>query len=137
MPTDELTSAQPPDKALSNPASTGSAGPRFEVQVMSAFAVLMLAGGVAPCLECVPIKKIKLQERKSGYRIDDFVVHAADSNNTSDRKLLVQVKHGINFTESDDAFRETIIAAWRDFNDPLIFTRNKDAIAVATGPHDP
>jgi hypothetical protein len=134
MPGNEPMPKPPPDKTLSSPSSTGSAGPRFEVQVVSACAVLMLAGGVAPCLDCGPINKITLQERKSGYRIDDFVVYAGVPTDTGNRRLLVQVKLGIKFTKADDDFRDTIIAAWRDFNDPSVFAPSRDAIAIVTGP---
>ncbi len=65
MPT-EQPSAPPSDgKQISNPFSTGGGGARFEVQVQAAFAAMMLAGGFAPCLPCLPIRKIRLQGRQA------------------------------------------------------------------------
>jgi len=129
MPTED-----PDGKQVSNPFSAGGGGPRFEVQVQSAFAALMLAGGFAPCMPCLPIRKIRLQGRQAGYATDDFVAYVADSGQTDERRLLAQIKHGIGFTKSNDRFGEAIAAAWKDFNNPASFTRNKDAIAVIAGP---
>jgi hypothetical protein len=44
MSTEDPTRPQPDDKQVSSPFSTGGGGPRFEAQVQSAFAALMLAG---------------------------------------------------------------------------------------------
>jgi len=134
MPDEDPTHIQRKNEAVSNPFSTGGGGVRFEVQVMSAFATLMLADSFAPCLPCLPIRSIRLQARQAGYRIDDFVAHVSDANQTDMRRLLVQVKHGISFTQSDAEFRKTIAAAWRDFNNPAAFTRKKDAIAIIAEP---
>jgi hypothetical protein len=121
-------------KQVSNPFSTGGGGQRFEVHVQSAFAALMLAGGFAPCLPCLPIKRIRLQGRQAGYATDDFVAYVADSDHSDERRLVAQIKHGISFTKSNKKFGEAIAAAWKDFNDPASFTRNKDAIAIIAGP---
>lgn len=121
-------------KQISNPFSTGGGGPWFEVQVMSAFATLMLGGSYAPCLGSLPIRSIKLQARHAGYRVDDFVVHATDANQTKSRKMLAQVKHGIGFSKSNWQFRDTISAAWKDYNDSAKFTHKADVIAIIAGP---
>jgi len=121
-------------KQISNPFSTGNGGSQFEIQVMSAFATLMLAGCYAPCLRPLPIRSIKLQGRHLGYQIDDFIVHVADASQTDKRRLLAQVKHGISFTKSSTQFRDTIAAAWKDYNDPVCFTPDRDAIAIIAGP---
>jgi hypothetical protein len=134
MPTEEPASLLPEGKQISNPFSTGGGGPRFEVQVMSAFAVLMLAGSFVPCLPCLPIRSIRLQARQAGYRTDDFVAHVSDASQTDKRRLLAQIKHGISFIKSNEQFREAVAAAWKDFNNPARFTRGKDAIAIIAGP---
>ena len=134
MSTEEADAPLREGKQVSNPYSTGGGGHWFEVQVMSAFAALMLAGGFAPCLPCLPIRTIRLQTRKDGNRIDDFVAYVSDVSQTDKRRLLAQVKHGISFTKSNQQFGETIADAWMDFNNPSIFTRNKDIIAIIAGP---
>lgn len=63
-------------KELSNPFSSGGGGVIFETHVQAAFAVLMLAGGYAPCLLGRSIlsnfiedsaQKICLKTWQSGY----------------------------------------------------------------------
>lgn len=75
-------------KQLASPFSTGGGGPNFENQVQSAFVVLMLIGGVVPCLPPWPVKKIKLQGRYAGYQTDDFIVFVEDRGTGQTAKLL-------------------------------------------------
>ena len=121
-------------KKLSNPFSTGGGGPHFEAHVQASFVTLMLTGGHAPCLPCWPISEIKLQGKIDGYDTDDLVVVVENPSSLERRKLLGQVKHSIAITQSSVSFREVIQAAWNDFNNPKVFTRNKDIIALITGP---
>jgi hypothetical protein len=134
MAAEESSASFDQGKEISNPFSTGSGGPRFEVQVQSAFAALMLAGSFAPCLPCLPIRRIRLQGRQAGYATDDFIAYVADSSQPDERRLLAQIKHGISFTKSNKKFGESVAAAWKDFNDPASFTRKRDAIAIIAGP---
>jgi hypothetical protein len=53
-------------KQLSNPFSSGGGGHNFENHVQAAFVVLMLTGGIAPCVQPLPIKRIKLQGKYDG-----------------------------------------------------------------------
>ncbi len=122
------------DKQLSNPFSTGGGGHRFETHVQASFVALMLAGGFAPCLPCSPINKIKLQGKFTGYQTDDLIVFTLDSRGKGDCKLLAQIKHSITITENDSTFEEVIQSAWRDFNNPQLFTKKRDVIALITGP---
>ncbi len=121
-------------KQVSNPFSTGSGGPNFEIQVQATFVALMLAGGFAPCLARRPIHKVKLQGRYAGYNTDDLIVFTANSDGSSECKLLGQVKHSISITASDPVFADVLKAAWKDFNTPSLFAKGKDAIALITGP---
>lgn len=121
-------------KQLSNPFSTGSGGAKFEAHVQASFVALMLSGGYAPCLPCWPIVEIKLQGRIDGYDTDDLIVFAESPDTKERRKLLGQVKHSIAITQSSKTFKEVMQAAWNDFNNPEVFTRDKDAIALITGP---
>jgi hypothetical protein len=121
-------------KQLSNPFSTGGGGPGFENQVQTAFVVLMLAGGTAPCLPAWPIRKIKLQGRYAGYNTDDFIAFIEDPNSGRKAKLLAQIKHGVRITENDPTFSDVIRAAWADFQSPEIFDPMSDVIALISGP---
>lgn len=121
-------------KALSNPFSTGGGGGHFEAHVQASFVALMLTGGHAPNLPCWPIKEIKLQGKIDGFDTDDLVVVVEDPISKECRKLLGQVKHSVAITQGSALFGEVMQAAWNDFNNPKVFNRRKDAIALITGP---
>jgi hypothetical protein len=122
-------------KKLSNPISTGSGGARFEANIQATFVTLMLSGGYAPCLPSWPIIEIKLQGAVAGYATDDLIVLVKNPANSNDhRRLLGQVKNSIAITTKSKLFAEVIQAAWIDFNNPNVFTRGKDVIALITGP---
>lgn len=121
-------------KKLSNPFSTGGGGVHFEAHVQASFVVLMLTGGHAPCLPCWPIAEIKLQGKIDGFDTDDLVVVVENVNSKERRKLLGQVKYSISITQGSALFGEVIQAGWNDFNNPQVFTRGKDIIALITGP---
>ena len=121
-------------KQLSNSFSTGGGGGHFEAHVQTSFVTLMLTGGFAPCLPCWPIREIKLQGKIDGFDTDDLIVFVEDPGNKQKRKLLGQIKHTIRITQGDPTFGEVMQAAWNDFNNPAIFSKNKDVIALITGP---
>ncbi len=122
------------DKQLSNPFSTGGGGFNFETRVQALFAVLMLTGGVAPCLPVWPIKKIKLQGKYVGFNTDDLIVYVKETNGDREAKLLAQVKHSISITSGDATFGAVIQSAWDDFQNPMVFTFGTDFFALITGP---
>jgi hypothetical protein len=122
-------------KQLSNPFSTGGGGARFEANIQAAFVTLMLSGGYAPCLPTWPIVKLKLQGAVDGYATDDLIVFIENPANKNERRrLLGQVKNSIKITIKSELFAEVIQAAWSDFNNPDVFTKEKDVIALITGP---
>lgn len=121
-------------KQLSNPYSTGSGGSRFEANIQATFVTLMLSGGYAPCLPAWPIVEIKLQGAISGYGTDDLIVFVENPANNERRRLLGQVKNSIVITAKSPLFTEVVQAAWNDFNNPDLFTKGKDIIALITGP---
>ena len=122
------------DKQLSNPFSTGGGGGHFEAHVQASFVALMLTGGYAPCLPCWPITEIKLQGKIDGYDTDDLIVFVDKIDSKERCKLLGQVKHSIRITQGDRVFSEVIQATWNDFNNPRVFTKGKDVVALITGP---
>ena len=124
----------PQTKQLSNPFSTGGGGTNFETRVQAAFVVLMLTGGLAPCLPSWTIRKIKLQGKYTGYDTDDLIVFAKDLSGDREAKLLAQIKHSVKVTKNDKTFGEVIQAAWNDFNNPDVFTFGTDVFALITGP---
>ncbi|MFW5487947.1 MAG: hypothetical protein ACNI3A_05985 [Desulfovibrio sp.] len=121
-------------KKLSNPFSTGGGGAHFEANIQASFATLMLTGGHAPCLPCWPIVEIKLQGKIDGFDTDDLIIVVENHTNKEQRKLLGQIKHSISITKGSVLFGEVMQAAWNDFNNPEVFTKDKDSIALITGP---
>jgi hypothetical protein len=117
---------------LSNSFSTGGGGVNFEIQVQASFVTLMLANGFSPCLPCRPIQKIKLQGLNAGYKTDDLIVFTGTG--PEEGKLLGQIKHKISITRGNAEFGKVIASAWADFISPEVFNRNKDVIALITGP---
>ena len=121
-----MTSAR---KQLSNAFSTGGGGAHFEAHVQASYVTLMLTGGFAPYLPCWPINEIKLQGKVDGFDTDDLIVYTQAPNGGEIRKLLGQVKHGLQI--GDNArFRAVIQAAWDDYCKPKVFTKGKDVIAA-------
>lgn len=121
-------------KQLSNPFSTGGGGVHFETRVQAAFVTLMLCGGVAPAMPPWPISKIKLQGKHAGFETDDFIAFVAAPGGGPEHKLLAQIKHSLSITENNATFRDVIAGAWLDFNNPKVFQRQRDQIALITGP---
>jgi hypothetical protein len=119
---------------LSNPFSTGGGGHNFENHVQSAFVVLMLTGGVIPCPQPWPIKKIKLQGKYEGFDTDDFIAFLESRDGSQKAKLLAQIKHSVSITDGDVTFAGVISAAWADYQNPRVFDPASDAIALITGP---
>jgi hypothetical protein len=118
---------------VSNPFSTGAGGANFEGKVQGAFIASMIVGGPCPCLPFGIIESLRLQSKQAGYDTDDALVTVTTVAGTRHR-LLCQIKHGVVFTKSDEAFSQTLLAAWNDFNTPARFVLDHDAIAIATGP---
>ncbi|QOJ16309.1 MAG: hypothetical protein HRU76_01290 [Phycisphaeraceae bacterium] len=105
----------------------------FETQVQASFCALMLAGGFAPCPPVPPIQKLILQERFK-HSTDDLIVFTSLPDGSELRKLLVQIKHSISLTEGNQTFGEVVEAAWLDFQETRLFSRDRDAFALVTGP---
>src|SRR4051812_21805175 len=79
-------------KALSNPSSTGSAGPAFEVQVQAAFVVALATGGFIPAVPPWPVLEVRLQSGILGYKTDDFLVTVKHPVSDERVRLLGQIK---------------------------------------------
>jgi hypothetical protein len=121
-------------KQLASPFSAGGGGHHFESHVQASFVTLMLTGGHAPAMPCWPIIKIKLQGKVDGFDTDDFVLYLENQDTKEQAKLLGQIKHKVRFTKQNNTLSEVIQAAWNDFNNDSLFSREIDKIALITGP---
>lgn len=118
---------------LSSPLSTGGYGHLFEAQVQASIVTLMLTGGHAPYMPW-PIEKIKLQGRFEEFETDDLIILVDDPKSNGNRKMLAQIKSKITITKKDLELSKVLRAAWNDFNNPKIYTKGIDQIALITGP---
>lgn len=121
-------------KQISNPSSTGGLGYDFETSVQSSFVILMLVNGVFPLLSPNPISKIEFQSRYRGVNVDDITIYTENKQTKKQNKIFGQIKHYLKFNKSDKNFKETICAAWLDFNNKEKFDESSDIIALITGP---
>jgi hypothetical protein len=118
---------------VASPKATGGGGTAFEFVVQASFLATMLVKGRYPCLPPGTAEFVRLQARQANYHTDDVFVQLLAAGGESHR-LLVQIKSDCAFTEGDDDFRKTIAGAWQDFRNEEGFDRQRDALALATGP---
>jgi hypothetical protein len=97
-------------KKLSNPFSTGGGGVHFENCVQAAFVTLMITGGYTPCFPSKPIVEVNLQGKIDGYATDDLIVTTATPEGKETQKMLVQIKHSIAFTKSEESVHLNIFS---------------------------
>jgi hypothetical protein len=116
---------------LSNPFSAGGGGGQFEIKVQAAFLALMVLDGPCPCLPRGTIDSVKLQSKHLGYDVDDLLILTTAPNGHHHR-LLTQVKHALTFTPSSPEFRDTLLAAWSDFNKQSLFDPGVVALPART-----
>lgn len=121
-------------KNQSNPFSTGGGGVNFETRVQAVFAVSLFTRCSIPCLPPnLVAQEIKFQNKYEGSNTDDLVLSASDGADDQ-RKLYVQIKHGISIGDGEKTvFSEVINAAWNDFIGGQ-FDQQVDSIALITGP---
>lgn len=121
-------------RKLSNPFSTGNGGGHFEAHIQASFVTLMLTGGYSPCFPFWPITEIKLQGKIDGFDTDDLIVYVTEPGEQKKHKMLGQIKHKITVSQGDSVFSEVIKSAWNDFNNPKVFSKDIDKLALLTGP---
>ena len=93
----------------------------------------MLTRGSAPLFSGMSVVEVKLQTRIDGYQTDDILVFLGNERSKERRKLLGNIKCSMKFTKSNDSFGDVIQSAWNDFNNPDVFVKGKDVIALITG----
>jgi len=118
---------------ISNPFSTGGGGQFFEAKVQASFLLHLLIGGRVPCLLSHNVQSIRLQAKQAGFRTDDVVVSSGAGLGVEHR-LLAQIKHHAAIAGSDGEFCEALENAWGDFSNEKAFAKNRDVLALITGP---
>lgn len=75
-----------------------------------------------------------MQGKYDGYDTDDLIVFTESLVGNQKQKIVGQIKHSVAITSGNSVFRDVIRAAWNDFNDPRVFSKNKDVLVLITGP---
>jgi hypothetical protein len=117
---------KPKPKKVSNPVSTGGGGSSFESRVQASRLLAMCLGSLVPGAEDGRIVELRFQARIHGHHTDDLVCCIEQSDGQRTRALL-QMKRSLGAREKDAAFKESIGAAWTDFNSTE-FLRGQDSI---------
>lgn len=118
---------------ISNPFSTGGGGQFFEAKVQASFLLHLLIGGRVPCLPSGKVETVRLQAKQAGFNTDDIAIKICTDEGVSHR-LLVQIKHHVTITASDEEFKSALESAWSDFSNQSLFIQGRDALALITGP---
>lgn len=116
-------------KKLSNPASTGSAGPSFESRVQASRLLAMCLGTLAPGIVEGRIVELKFQALIHGHHTDDLVCVVEGANGQRKRTLL-QMKRSIVPRANDKAFADSLVAAWTDYKNSVDFDKGSDSIFI-------
>ncbi len=117
---------KPKAKKLSNPASTGGRGSSFESRVQASRLLAMCLGSLVPGVDDGRIVELRFQARIHGHHTDDLACSIEQSDGQRFRTLL-QMKRSLSAREKDAAFKESIGAAWTDYNS-MEFVRGQDSI---------
>ena len=114
---------------VSNVFSKGGGGARFEFDTQTAFMVMMLIGAFMPGSEEEIIIRLRQQSGSLGYTTDDVLLWTKD-NTAQEHRSLIQVKHGMSITKSNEARIKVLTDAWKDFNNPALFDKKNDRMIV-------
>lgn len=116
---------------MTNPFSTGGGGTNFEQKVGTIYLVSLLARHVPYGTKGIT-KEIRFQQLHTDI-LDDLIVVTQEGN--IERKLSLQIKHKINFTDSDVDFTKIIKDCWLMFTGqgPSTFDLKTDRLGIGLG----
>jgi hypothetical protein len=120
-------SYQPPK--IASPASTGNAGPQFEVKVGAFYVLSLLSGGEPRGLPGATIRTVEFQQRVAGHPLDDVIIKAINADG-SPATLEIQAKRTLTFTTTDTEFADVVGQMW-DAARKAEFTTSRYELAVA------
>ncbi|RYE54839.1 MAG: hypothetical protein EOP48_11440, partial [Sphingobacteriales bacterium] len=110
----------------SNVYSQGGGGTHYEMELHTAFFVTFLLGVDIPGLSGCRITTFRQQASSLGYTTDDLFLTCSDSQ--AEHRVLFQFKHNITISENSELFKEVLGAAWKDFTNPGLFSRDTDKV---------
>ena len=92
---------------MTNPASSGGAGPVFEAKVGASYLLSMLLEVEARGLPGCRMESVRLQRAEEGFLLDDIVVHGVSREGVTS-SIQIQVKRTLTFTASDNEFKDVV-----------------------------
>ncbi|MDO7888140.1 hypothetical protein [Hymenobacter cheonanensis] len=113
----------------SSVSSTGGLGTNFEQHVQATFLIGLLTGGTTPCIPDARVVKLNFQTTDLGYATDDLLV-TAQSEMGQQHRLLLQIKHNLTFSISNEAFEKVLKQLWEDYQDAGLFDANYDRLVI-------
>ena len=124
---------RPANTGLSNPYSTGGGGVTFEQLVGASYLVSLLVGEIPRGIDWGTIQEVRFQHRWAGCLLDDIVVTSTDGD--TERKLALQVKKDLIFSESDPTFTRVVDDCWKTFDNSLEweFDQETDRLGIGIG----
>jgi len=120
-------------KQPSNPFSSGGGGDSFEKRVAATYLVALLAGEVPRGLSGGIADRVQFQVRPQGIGFDDLLV--TSTAGSIQRRLALQIKHSLTFSEGNQKFHEVISAAWETWTSARgwEFRRGADRLGIGLG----
>jgi hypothetical protein len=115
---------------LTNPASTGGAGPAFETLVGAGFLASLLVQGAPLALGVGTLKIVHLQGGHLGFETDDYVLEAVTLTGQRN-KAVVQAKRTFTLGASDQESVQVLVRAFGDFRRSA-FDQAQDVIVLVT-----
>ena len=113
-----------------SPASSGPAGPRFEVQVGAHYLLSLLVRTEARGLPGAGIERVEFQRSAEGRPLDDVIIVGREADGKQ-ATLEIQVKRHVGFAPSDDVFRSVVGQMVTATKVPEFWT-SRHELAVAT-----
>lgn len=111
----------------SNVFSQGAGGSVYELEVQTGFMISFMLGLNIPGISG-KIKALRQQSSSLGYQTDDLLLKC--SGQIRETKILVQIKHNLVISAKGETFKEVLVAAWKDFRNPMLFDPFSDKIFI-------
>lgn len=108
----------------SNVFSQGGGGVSFEIALQTAYYISFILGAHIPGMEDGHITAFKQQSGSLEYETDDLLLTCEGRGGSC--RILIQAKHLITISSGNPMFQKVVMAAWRDFRNPELFTPQTD-----------
>lgn len=116
-------------RSISSAIATGQAGGFFEQHVNAAFLAHLLVRAIPPVLTDCVVEEVHFQTEHLGWSTDDVLIIGTRPGNQR-RRLAGQVKRSFTVSSKDDECRKAFVDFWRDFQNPRLFARASDRLAL-------